>query len=252
MFFFFKEDEKLSAGQKVALDSDDINHAYRVLRLKGGEEVAVADGRGRAFSGEVVTARSDRVEIVLHRLLSLEKPALRIDLFQSLPKSGKFDLVVRQAVELGIHSIVPVISERSVPHRDRRQEEKRVRRWQNIARSAAAQCRRPDLPSVEMPCDFTSAIPRVARYRAIVPWEKEKRVAMAGVLQESLPAGQDVLLFIGPEGGFSDAEMEALRGAGARTVHLGPRILRTETAAAAAAVMIQAAWGDLSEKGFSS
>ncbi|MDY6826052.1 MAG: 16S rRNA (uracil(1498)-N(3))-methyltransferase [Bacillota bacterium] len=251
MPFFFKEDEKLSTGKKIALIDDDINHVYRVLRLKCGEAVTVADGRGKAFSGEVTVSRPDKVEIILRSPLNIAKPSLQLNLLQSLPKSGKFDLIVRQAVELGIHGIVPVIMERSIPSRNSRQEEKRIKRWRNIARSAAAQCRRPDLPSIEMPRHFTSIVPQVAQFRTIVPWEKEKSLALADALQRPLSGGQNVLLFIGPEGGFSDAEMKVLHQAGAETVYLGPRILRTETAAIASMVMIQTAWGDLSEKGFS-
>jgi 16S rRNA (uracil1498-N3)-methyltransferase len=145
--------------------------------------------------------------------------------------------------------IVPVITARSIPQREKEKDLKRLQRWRNIVRSASAQCRRAFLAQVEPVLEFGSALSRLEGFRTLVPWEEEKVAPLSEILKQPCPSDRVILFFIGPEGGFTSVEIEALRKAGAITVNLGPRIMRSETAAAAVAVMVQAAWGDLSGEG---
>lgn len=249
MHYFFLEGQALTGDALIALSEEDINHAYRVLRLKAGDEIAIADGLGQVRRGRVAQSSPREVLVSLHDQLTSPESPLKITLFQSLVKGDKMDLIIRQAVELGVHRIVPVITARSIPQREKEKDLKRLQRWRNIVRSASAQCRRAFLAQVEPVLEFGSALSCLEGFRTLVPWEEEKAAPLSEILKQPCPSDRVILFFIGPEGGFTSAEIEALRKAGAITVNLGPRIMRSETAAAAVAVMVQAAWGDLSGEG---
>jgi 16S rRNA (uracil1498-N3)-methyltransferase len=245
MHFFFREGFEPAPGREVELAPGDVLHAYRVLRLRQGSPVAVADGNGAVFQGVIVSIGPAAVRVRLSEPLAAAESPLKITLLQALAKGEKMDLVIRQAVELGATRIVPVVTERSIPRREPNREEGKLQRWRGIVRAAAAQCRRAVLPVVEPLHDFDRALCRVREQPTLVPWEEEKESSFKELFGQPFPGEGAVSVFIGPEGGFSRQEVQALAGAGARTVHLGPRILRTETAAAVTLALVQAAWGDL-------
>jgi len=249
MHYFFLEGEALTGGLEIALAGKDLNHAKRVLRLKAGDEIAVADGLGQAWCGRITFSSSKKVMVYLDRELPAAESPLNITLFQSLVKGDKMDLIVRQAVELGVSRLVPVVTGRSIPQRAGQQDEKRVLRWRSIIRSAAAQCRRAFLTQIEPVSELKSVLPRFGSCMTLVPWESERTVPLRQLLKQPCPNDRAVFLLIGPEGGFDRAEIEALINSGAVTVHLGPRILRSETAATAVITMVQGIWGDLSGEG---
>ncbi len=239
----------MAFGGEVALASRDLSYAYKVLRLRSGDRLVVADGLGLARAGEVINVSPEEVLVKLGSQLPGSESLLDITLFQSLAKGDKMDLIVRQAVELGVNRLVPFKSMRSIPQRNQKQDQKKVERWREIIRSAAAQCRRASLPTVEPVFTFNDALFLVGSALVLVPWEKEKSVSLANYLRQPCPSGKAVFLFIGPEGGFEKFEIEALQEVGAEAVHLGPRVLRTETAAATTIALVQSAWGDLSGEG---
>ena len=249
MHYFFLEGHSLAGGFEVELAEQDLNHAYRVLRLKPGERVAVADALGKAFSGTVKISEPGKVLVILEEQLPAAESPLNLVLLYSMAKGEKMDLVVRQAVELGIKRIIPLTTLRSIPRLDGQKESKKIKRWQNIARSAAAQCRRAFVPQIEPVRDLRAILPEFSKYRTLVPWEEESIISLGSVLKQPCPDNMAVLLFIGPEGGFESGEIDVIIKAGAQVVSLGPRILRTETAATAAVTMIQAAWGDIEIEG---
>ena len=249
MHYFFLEGESLASGEEVALASRDLNHAYKVLRLRAGDQLVVADGCGLSRTGEVIKATPEEVLVRLGSEMPGSESFLDITLFQSLTKGDKMDLIIRQAVELGVKRIVPFKSRRSIPHRNQKQDRKKVERWCSKVLSAAAQCRRSFLPYVETVSTFNDVISRINYNVALVPWEEEKVISLASYLKQPCPAGKAVFLFIGPEGGFEKFEVEALQEAGAEAVHLGPRVLRAETAATSAITLVQSAWGDFSGEG---
>lgn len=249
MHYFFVEGKSFATGEEVTLAEEDLNHAYRVLRLKAGDQVVVADGLGKAMVGCLTLATAQKMIVTLGGRLPAAESPLSITLCQSLLKGDKMDLVVRQAVELGVGRIIPLITKRSIPQREAHQNQKHATRWQSKVRSAAAQCRRPFLPVVEAVHDLESMLPLISASKALVSWEDENSCSLSHQLTQPCPPDKAVYLFVGPEGGFDPLEIEALRGSGALTVHLGPRILRSETAAIAVVTMVQAAWGDLSGRG---
>ena len=245
MHYFFKEGPALTAGRIIELDPPDLNHAYRVLRLRKNSAVAVADGRGSAFKGTVESIGPEAAHVRLDEPLSAAESPRQIVLLQGLARGEKMDLIIRQAAELGVARIIPVFTERSIPRFGKSREAGRLKRWRSIIRAAAAQCRRAVLPGVAPVHDFEQVPALLEGQRAVVPWEEERELGLESLLKQPLPEKEAVFIFIGPEGGFSMREIAALTAAGARTVHLGPRILRTETAAAVTIGLIQAAWGDL-------
>lgn len=249
MHYFYLQGQALAVGTIVSLADKDINHAFRVLRLKSGDHVVVSDGLGRALLGRIESSYANEILVALLEELSPAESPLQITLVQSLVKGDKMDLIVRQAVELGVRRIIPVLTERSVPQRSEKQDQNRLLRWRNIVRSASAQCRRAFLAEVEEVSLLQSLQPRFQGMKTLVCWEEDASLPLAEVLRRPSPPENTLFCITGPEGGFSRVEIEALQNSGAEAVSLGQRILRSETAAVAALVMIQAAWGDLSAKG---
>jgi len=249
MPYFYLEEEQLVKGNEITLNEEDLKHAYRVLRLKPGDHAAVSDGRGAVKYGVITVSEPEIVRVRLEQDLPAAESPLELTLVQSLAKGEKMEQVIRQTVELGIKRIIPVVTARSVPRLDSSKEEKKITRWRSIIRSAAAQCRRAYLPQLEPLHGLQSILPLIAASKTLVPYEREGNAPLVEVLSRPKPKNKAVLLFIGPEGGFNSEEIKAIEEAGGITVHLGPRILRTETAAVAAVSMLQAAWGDFSAKG---
>jgi len=247
--FFYLEGERLFSGLEANLKEEDFRHAYRVLRLREQAALIVSDGTGLVYRARIISATPKSITVRLDQKLNNPKQKLQVVLLQSITKGDKMDTIVRQSVELGVARIVPVISKRTVPVRDKSQEVKRMQRWKNIIRSAAAQSRRPYLPAIDDPMELFAIIDQIKGKEVIIPWEEEKHFSLNERLSQPCPDDGAVYLLIGPEGGFDLAEVETIEKVGPKTVHLGPRILRTETAAIAALTIIQSAWGDLSSEG---
>jgi len=224
-------------GDVVPFSGDDAHKLVNVLRLRDGDAIEVTDSSARSFRarltvvGEVVCARLEE------ELPAEEAPRLEITVAQALPKGAKMDFVVEKLTELGVVAIIPFVSERSV----RTAAEGKRERWMRIARAAALQCGRRDIPRIEAPSSFerVRAVMKEADV-ALIPWELADPRPLRDALPPLLEGARTVVIAIGPEGGFSHAEVEAARAAGAHPLWLGPRILRTETAGLVAAVIVQA------------
>lgn len=249
MHYFFLIGETLTEESEVSLSSEDLNHAYRVLRLKKGDQVLISNGLGTAMQGLVTLSTAEKVNVKLTGKISSRESPLHITLCQSMVKGDKLDLIIRQATELGVKKIIPLVTERSVSVPFSDNENKKLVRRQKIIRSAAAQCRRAELPVLEKTCTLQNLCGVIKGETIIVPWEEENKNTLGDILIQPGPENGAVFLIVGPEGGFTGKEIEALINAGADIVTLGPRILRSETAASAIITMVQGAWGDLSGKG---
>lgn len=229
------------AGDVVTITGDEAHHAARVLRVRPGEAITVADGSGR-FLDAVVSDVDDEVRADVLKETFIEAPRPRVTLYQALTKGDKLDEVVQKATEVGVARIVPFEAERSVVTWDARKRAKARERWEAVARSAAKQCRAPRLTIIEDVADHATAALRTEG-RVLALHEADDatplRHALAG------PAPDALSVVVGPEGGFADAEIEALREGGAEVVWLGPRILRTETAGPVAAAIVAYVYGDL-------
>jgi 16S rRNA (uracil1498-N3)-methyltransferase len=232
-----------AVGDVVEPALDDQRKLRVVLRAVDGDEVVVADSSGKRFAGVVALhERSVRVRLEAE-LETPAAPALSIVLAQGLPKGQKMEFVVEKATELGVARIVPFASERTAGDSARTGK---VERWRRIAKSAAEQCGRHDVPQIEEPLAFDALLERIARAPlALVPWELADPQPLHARLPALIDGQREVLVAIGPEGGFSDAETQAARAAGAHVISLGRRILRTETAGLVVTAALLYVSGDL-------
>lgn len=217
---------------KIYMQGSDVNHIRNVLRMKPGEDVRVNDGRGKTYlccisSYEEQTAVLD----ILKELDSDTELPSRIILFQGLPKGDKMEWIVQKAVELGAYSIVPFAAKRSVVKLDEKKAAKKQARWQLIAKGAAEQSGRGIIPEVSTVRTFAEALGMAGELDVVlIPYELEEGMKETVRILEEIAPGQSVGIFIGPEGGFEEEEVERAKAAGAHAVTLGKRILRTETA----------------------
>jgi len=237
----FAPDEK-----SVALDVDETRHLRDVLRLQDGDEVFVFDGAGREFRCAIASIAKNSSEL---RVLSEVDPAraespLNLTLAIVLLKHEKFDLVVQKATELGVTRIVPITSERAdVRPRPDESSGKRLARWQRIALEAAKQSGRARVPEIGQIAALQTLLKTVQGERLMFA---ERGGEPARKVFEAFPDSSSISALVGPEGGWTDAEMEFARDCGWKIVTLGGRVLRAETAAITVAALLQHRFGDLS------
>lgn len=223
----------------VPLSDEDLHHATKVGRVRPGERVVVVAPDGRSWGIEVTTVGSQGLEGVASLRAPETGPPIDLVVFQGVPKGEKMDLVVRQCVEVGAREIVPVEMARTVVRLDDKKRRTRVERWRKIALAAAKQSGREAVPLVHDVCSVEGALDHIARLdRVFVLWEQCDSVLLSSAVRQTVGAGaRSVGIFVGPEGGLDPAEVTKLTQAGCLAVSLGPFILRTETAAVAAAAI---------------
>ena len=218
----------------LTITGPEVNHIRNVMRLKPGEEISVSiggDGKEYRYGIESYTEDSVLCRLRFVKDKEVELP-VKVLLFQGLPKADKMDLIVQKAVELGAAEIIPVSMERCVVKLDAGKAAKKTARWQTIAESAASQSRRSIIPRILAPMSMKEAVEYAKEQTEVrvIPYELQEDDGSVKQYLESLREGQSVSIFIGPEGGFTPAEVELAKEAGIRPISLGRRILRTETA----------------------
>jgi len=215
-------------GDVVTLDGSDAHKVVNVLRMGGGDTIEVIDSAAQHFKASL---RIDGRSVHAALETSIERTAStlpRVTIAQGVPKGQKMDFVVEKLTELGAAAIVPLQSERTIVSDV---SPNKIERWRRLAKSAAQQCGRSDIPEVADPLTFEKMLALFKDYDCVlVPWELAERVPLRERLPDLIANAHDVLVLIGPEGGFSHKEAEAAKEAGAQLISLGSRILRTETA----------------------
>ena len=232
----------LQSGAQVALPSAGAYHVARVLRMREGASLRVFDGNGSEFQAEILRVDGDAVTIqVAAQTQPAPESPLRITLVQGVSRSERMDWTLQKATELGVAAIAPVLTARSVVRLDANQTEKKQAHWRGIVIGACEQCGRSRIPTVTPAMSLRDYFTNVRKDGMRLVLTPSAPGSLAGIA--SLPSKVDLL--IGPEGGLEDDELVAAQKAGFMPVRLGPRVLRTETAAVVALSVLQALWGDL-------
>ena len=266
---FFVEPQQVGLNTITIEDAGDLRHMRKVLRLQPGDEVDISDGQMWEYRTRIDVLDADSAQLtILDKQSFAAEPSVEITLYQGIPKQGKMETIIQKCVELGVYRIVPVFMDRTVVV-DKGNFGKKVERWQKVSAEAVKQCRRGIIPKVTQaqrmpqvleeltPADDTTpgmgATPGCYDL-VLIPYENEQGTTLKDVLREAgassaqavsgassaiEPSGlRRIAVLIGPEGGFSEAEVAAVTAAGGKSVTLGKTTLRTETAGMAAIAMI--------------
>lgn len=226
---FLVSTQALTSGA-FTLEGPEGGHAARVLRLGPGDPIRLFDGKGRRWLGRVERVNGDQVAGTLLEEAFDPPPSLRLHLQPALVPRERFEDLLTHCTELGASSFRPVVTERTGV---RPKGETKLERWEKVALAACKQCGRSRLPELHAPLPLAAALAGLKGSAALIAWEGEKPGAVP-----DLPASGDLHVFIGPEGGFTEAEVDQARAAGAQPLSLGPLVLRSETAATAAAALV--------------
>jgi 16S rRNA (uracil1498-N3)-methyltransferase len=223
------------AGSSVVLEGGEARHSAVVRRVRRGERVVVTDGLGRAVSGVVETVTRERVVVSVEQRHEQPASSPSLTVVQAIPKGDRAELAVELMTEVGVDVVVPFAAARCVVRWESQRSRRGVARWQAAAREAGKQSRRWRFPDVTAPADLPDVARRVARSELALLLHPSAQQPLAEV---SLPVSGEILLVVGPEGGLADEEVAVLTAAGALGVRLGPTVLRSSTAGAAAAAVI--------------
>ena len=231
---------------RVTFDRDESHHLARVLRLRAGDSVVAVDGSGREFTVRLDTLAPEAAGTIVGVVARNMESPFPITLVQGLPKGDKLEAVIRAATELGVARIAPALTTRSIVRLDAARAASRLARWQRVAREAAKQSGRSELPAIEPPRPLAEWIAEPANERALrlCLWEEE-RMPLADALATLAPTPTSAVVIVGPEGGLTSDEIAVARLAGWRVAGFGPRLLRTETAGPAVIATLQFRYGDL-------
>ena len=232
MYQFFVEPHQIQ-GNCVLIEGSDVNHIKNVLRMKPGEEIAVSNGLdGKEYRCGIAQLEEDRIvcELRFVKEDGVELSA-QVYLFQGLPKADKMEMIIQKCVELGVHAVVPVATKRCVVKLDDKKAKSKISRWQGIAEAAAKQSKRRIVPEILDVMSFKQAIQFVKDFDVrIIPYELADNMERTKEIIGALQPGQRIAVFIGPEGGFDEAEVQEALDNETEPITLGKRILRTETA----------------------
>lgn len=246
MRYFFVEPAALSKPF-ATIEGSEVRHMKNVLRLKPGDKIRAFDGEGFEYDASIHQFFADRVEIKITRKFPGTKESpVQIGVAQALLKEKKMDRLLRHLCELGVTRWIPFLSERSVPRPGEKRLSAREQRWAKIVKESCKQCQRSKLPEISKTLTFKDVLEYGSSCdRKIVFYENESATLKSLIKSDAQSPPRKILLILGPEGGFSDQEIESARAAGSVVAGLGSRILRAETAAIAACTLIQFLYGDM-------
>lgn len=231
MYKFFVEPEQI-VEDTVFITGEDVNHIVHVLRMKKGEQVLVSTSNDREYLCEITALEEEAVQLKLLDVYGSNRELpIEVTLYQALPKGDKMETVIQKMVELGAVRIVPVVTKRCVVQLDQKKAAKKVARWNAISEAAAKQSKRNKIPEVMMPMSFAEALfDAIKLEAALIPYENAEGMEQARCMVDEAAKKRSLGIFIGPEGGFTEQEIEKSQQNGVKPISLGHRILRTETA----------------------
>lgn len=231
MHHFFVSPDQIDE-KYVTITGGDVNHIKNVLRMKIDEELLISNGQDKDYYCKIESISDDEIKaIILDEEFEGTELPTELYLFQGLPKSDKMELIIQKAVELGAKEIIPVATKRCVVKLDDKKEASKIKRWQAISESAAKQSRRTIIPEISSVMSFKEAINRAKEFElGIIPYENFKDMKETREVLERVQKGIKIGIFIGPEGGFEESEIQYALENGIHPISLGKRILRTETA----------------------
>jgi 16S rRNA (uracil1498-N3)-methyltransferase len=223
-------------GSTLTLEDREAHHGLHVLRLRRGERVVVLDGAGHELLCETRATERNAIELAVVQKNFIAPLPYQITLLQAIPKGRTFESIIQKATELGVHRIVPLLSERIVSHLDEETAEARLEKWHFVAIEAAKQCGSAWLPQIDLPLSPKAFLSRADKFElpliaSLQPDSQHPRERFKTFFTERRRLPQTVCIWVGPEGDFSPAEMNAARSAGALPITLGRLVLRSETAA---------------------
>ena len=231
MYHFFVDNNNIS-DKEIIITGSDVNHIKNVLRMKVDEELLISNGQDKDYYCKIEAISDDEIKaLILDEEFEGTELPTELYLFQGLPKSDKMELIIQKAVELGVKEIIPVATKRCVVKLDDKKEASKIKRWQAISESAAKQSRRTIIPEISSVMSFKEAINRAKDFElGIIPYENFKDMKETKEVLSKVQKGIKIGIFIGPEGGFEESEVQYALDNGIHPISLGKRILRTETA----------------------
>jgi RNA methyltransferase, rsmE family len=230
MYHFFVEEEQVN-GENAYISGSDVNHIVNVLRMKIGEELLISVKGDWDYLCKIEEIENDRVNLKLLESMEQRELPIKLTLLQGIPKSDKIEMIIQKATELGVSEIIPVKTNRVVVKIDEKKTQAKVNRWNAIAQSAAKQSKRSIIPKVLNPQTLDNALEIVKDYGVkLLPYENADGIKKTKDILNSLNSKNNIAVFIGPEGGFEEAEVKKSTDSGFEVITLGKRILRTETA----------------------
>ena len=235
---FFVDSSAIGDSTIRITDSDDRKHMTKVLRLGIGDVIIVSDTVAYEYEAEIIEIEKDYVDAkILDKQKFAREPELQVTLFQGIPKQGKMETIIQKTVELGVHSVVPVFTDRTVVV-DHGGFHKKIERWQKVSDEAVKQCKRGIIPEIQREETFKEMLNAIVDFDLILfPYENEENFTIKDCLRNLERKPRTVAIIIGPEGGFSEKEAAAVKDVGGKCVTLGKTILRTETAGMTALAM---------------
>jgi 16S rRNA (uracil1498-N3)-methyltransferase len=234
--------DSLQPGSVVLLEEASSRHLLTVLRLERGEPLQIFNGQGGVYLARLQAVEKKRAVVGVGTWVAADcESPLMIHLGQAISRGERMDYTVQKSVELGVHRITPLLTDRCGVKLKGERTEHRVRHWRQVAISAVEQCGRCRIPTIENPQSFADFLAQATGLRLICSLFEDAPQPVP-VFSSSVSS---VTVLIGPEGGFSPPEIEQAQQAGFQALSLGPRILRTETAAVVALTLLQHRWGDL-------
>ena len=230
MYHCFVSEEQIN-GENAYIEGSDVNHIANVLRMKPGEELLISVKGDWDYLCKIVDIETDRVNLKVLESMEQRELPVNITLLQGIPKSDKLEMIIQKAVELGVSEIIPVKTKRVVVKIDEKKVDTKVNRWNAIAESAAKQSKRSIIPKVHEPMSIDNALEIVKDFGVkLIPYENADGIDKTRKILDNMDKTKNIAVFIGPEGGFEESEVDSIKNSGFEVITLGKRILRTETA----------------------